>query len=190
MPVTPITEALLDRAFVEEEWPILGDVIPTPEEESKMMERASCSLNKGCAAMGLQGTCCPAPSGIYLGCCDARPGGARPMQNDWRSLLYADLAVIDKNLAWERLSVMKGYGSGGSRTNYLLWTATRDLPSGAPITTFPVNYTAAIEASCSKNTNCDAMGLTGLCCPAGNGMMLGCCPKVVAKIVSSPTSDS
>jgi hypothetical protein len=101
------------------------------------------------------------------------------MQNDWRSLLYADLAVIDKNMAYEKLSVMKGYGTGGSRTNFLMWAATRHFPSGDPTGTHPVNYTAAIDPRCEYNSNCNALGLSGLCCPAANGMILGCCPKVV-----------
>eukprot|EP00930_Biecheleria_cincta_P003617 TRINITY_DN104547_c0_g1_i1.p1 TRINITY_DN104547_c0_g1~~TRINITY_DN104547_c0_g1_i1.p1 ORF type:complete len:253 (+),score=37.64 TRINITY_DN104547_c0_g1_i1:218-976(+) len=30
---------------------------------------AACSANPGCAKLGLQGDCCPAPSGVVLGCC-------------------------------------------------------------------------------------------------------------------------
>ena len=109
------------------------------------------------------------------------------MQNDWRSLLYADLAVIDREEAWDRLEEMKSYGSGGSRANFLLWAATRSPPSGADKTTFAVNYTLAIEPQCDKNSACMALGLPGSCCPTSSGVMLGCCPTVVPPPSESST---
>lgn len=75
MPVTPATALLLDRDFVQEQWPLLGSVLPTPEEAKKAEAKVVCSANKACQAIGLGGDCCPAPSGIYLGCCDPRSSG-------------------------------------------------------------------------------------------------------------------
>jgi hypothetical protein len=78
MPITPATSLLLDRDFVSEEWPVLGSSLPSPEEEEMAAAKVVCSVNKACAAIGLGGNCCPAPSGVYLGCCDPRPGGMFP----------------------------------------------------------------------------------------------------------------
>lgn len=81
------------------------------------------------------------------------------MQNDWKSLLYADLAIINRDIAWSKLLEMKGYGSGGSRSNYLFWAATRPPSSALIIETHSVNYTETISPFCDKNSNCDALGI-------------------------------
>jgi hypothetical protein len=107
------------------------------------------------------------------------------MQNDWRSLVYADLAVLDRDVAWNKLIAMQSFGSGGSRANFLLWTATREAAKGLDISTHMVNYTAAISPKCEENSGCYALGLPGLCCPVASGLMLGCCPQVVATTLVS-----
>jgi hypothetical protein len=33
------------------------------------------------------------------------------------------------------------------------------------------------SVSCENNPTCHALGLTGLCCPTGEGTLLGCCSK-------------
>ena len=44
IPVTPATALVLDQAFVESEWPVLGYFLP---EQTNIVVEASCALNPG-----------------------------------------------------------------------------------------------------------------------------------------------
>mmetsp|Transcript_44696 Transcript_44696/g.107820 ORF Transcript_44696/g.107820 Transcript_44696/m.107820 type:complete len:168 (+) Transcript_44696:103-606(+) len=63
-------------------------------------------------------------------------------------------------------------------------TTTETAPSSVPASTASssssssttTTSTTATKASCSENKVCEKLGLTGLCCPTGEGTMLGCCP--------------
>ena len=81
------------------------------------------------------------------------------MQDEWKSLIYVDHAVIDRDTAWNQIKSIQGFGSGGSKTNSLFWVASR-LPA---LTNY--NSTAhvpdvknSVKAACSSNSACDAMG--------------------------------
>ena len=44
--------------------------------------------NLGCRALGMIGQCCPTAEGSFLACCDT----VGQMQDEWKSLIYIDLA--------------------------------------------------------------------------------------------------
>jgi hypothetical protein len=49
-----------------------------------------------CRGLGITGLCCPTPEGVLLGCCDSQQTSnssvTAHMQDEWRGLLYCDLA--------------------------------------------------------------------------------------------------
>lgn len=40
-------------------------------DQGDSKDAKSCAANAACAELGLTGNCCPSPTGVYLGCCDA-----------------------------------------------------------------------------------------------------------------------
>lgn len=59
-------------------------------------------------------------------------------------------------------------------------STTEEAPVAAPVSSVSVEDTksrssSSSSASCSANKACDKLGLTGLCCPTGEGITLGCC---------------
>ena len=73
------------------------------------------------------------------------------------------LLVVDRDVAWNQIKSITGFGPGGSKSNSLFWAASRNPP--------PVNYNGSAHAvdikgslrsSCSANSACDAVGNTDL----------------------------
>ena len=179
MPVTPATALLLDHAFVAAAYPVLARSLPLPVPAEMQL----CSASAACSALGMTGLCCPTAAGAFLACCDTASTGA-VMSDEWRSLIYQQHAVIDRDAAWTELAAMQNYGQGGSRANSLLWAATRgpplpELNATAVPSTDPL---ANIDKACAANSACVAQGLDiGDCCPAIDpkslkNLVLGCCP--------------
>ena len=50
------------------------------------------------------------------------------MQDEWKSLLYTDHAVLNRDEAWGQVQSLQGFGSGGSKTNSLLWVNQKPMP--------------------------------------------------------------
>ena len=64
----------------------------------------------------------------------------------------------------------------------LLWAASRPpAPPGSDITVHAPDYSGSILQTCAGNSACDAIGMTGKCCPSDNpaGVFLGCCPQLL-----------
>ena len=179
MPVTPVTAILLDQPYVMTQWPVLAARLPPPPPQGSRL----CANNAICASTGMTGLCCPTADGAMLACCDT-VGGAARMQDEWKSLIYIDHAVVDRDKAWDQVKATSGFGPGGSKSNSLFWVASR-LPalSGYNGTAKAADPKGAIKAACASNSACDAMGLVGQCCPTETtsqypGTVLGCCPTV------------
>ena len=51
--------------------------------------------------------------------------GLSLMQDEWKSLLYTDHAVLNRDEAWGQVQSLQGFGSGGSKTNSLLWVSQK-----------------------------------------------------------------
>jgi endo-1,3(4)-beta-glucanase len=106
---------------------------------------------------------------------------ASGIEEQWKSIIFADHAVVDKYAAKEELESITDYGIGNSRSNVLLWVATR--PYYGPFVfepTFP-NYAELIKPECAANSGCDVLGIVDLCCPTSNGDYLGCCPQLASE---------
>lgn len=100
--------------------------------------------------------------------------------------IYYIVVVQDSDLAWKQIMSVKYYGPGNSRTNSLYWVASRPLSHG-----YGNSSSAAMNAMntsqhmtrlsdmCAENSACDALGMTGKCCPTENNVRLGCCPVIV-----------
>ena len=104
MPLTPVTAALFDTAYVQRQWSVLGSrLAPTgpptdtppagPECSARpgmpltsthyttyhttlpyLLHRIIVCICIGCAALGLLGLCCPNPDGVMLSCCSPGNG--------------------------------------------------------------------------------------------------------------------
>lgn len=117
-----------------------------------------------------------------LACCNGTQNvGA--VSNEWLTYIYADHAVVNRDAAWSQMLSLTSFGTGGSKTNALYWTATRPPPlanySSSDVLDGP-QYGKYVQSSCTANSACDIAGLFGECCPTAgaNGIMLGCCPIV------------
>ena len=69
------------------------------------------------------------------------------------------LTVVDRDVAWNQIKSITGFGPGGSKSNSLFWAASRNPP--------PPNYNGSahgldikgsIKQACSANSACDAVG--------------------------------
>jgi len=121
--------------------------------------------------------------GVLLAQLDrGKPDVAAP----WRALAYADLAVVDRDGAWElAMSDLPeaDFDDGATKANLLHWIATRPLSDACPTIrahndTWPDK--GDIEVTCEANLACVAQGLSGMCCPQADGYMFGCCPVLKA----------
>ena len=120
MPLTPVTAALFDTAYVQRQWSVLGSRLAptgpptdTPPAGPECSARPGMSLPStlsatqyltyirtciciGCSALGLLGLCCPNPDGVMLSCCSPGNGngGAQGMNDEWKSYIIAIHAGI------------------------------------------------------------------------------------------------
>ena len=165
-----------------------------------------CAANSRCRELKVSGACCPTQDGVMLACCDTAhsskdssahkddvetfadtltPALEGPVQDEWKSLLFLDRAVIQRDIALLNIQAQKDFGSGNSKTNSLMWTLSRASPiAGYQGVPRAVTYVAPRE--CARNSACAASGMRGECCPAPEGWnewghfnstSLGCCPK-------------
>ena len=89
---------------------------------------------------------------------------------------------MDRDVSWNQIKSITGFGSGGSKTNSLFWVASRTpSPPNYNASVHVVDVKASLKSSCSANSACDAAGAIGMCCPTEGtgltpGVSLGCCP--------------
>lgn len=115
-----------------------------------------------CKSLGLQGACCPSPEGVYLLCCDSYTTNLNRLSDEWKAYVYALLAVVDRDSAWTQLDLLPGFGNGNSRTNALLWTASRPASAVFFNNTLRTPDSFGMRSACALNTACDAMGESSL----------------------------
>jgi hypothetical protein len=110
------------------------------------------------------------------------------MDDEWKYVILGVYAFVDRDDAWRRIMGQAYFGPGGSRTNALYWAASRppavagynaSARAGSPLT--------AMKSACVVNSACDAVGLTGECCPVGPGSSIAapgtylvCCGHIAA----------
>jgi hypothetical protein len=151
---------------------------------------ASCSAHPNCAALGLNGECCPVPpnaGGIRLGCCEPEVVASSPPPT---TPLPPPTPHTPPNLAAcsaHTQCAELGLGgdccpnSGGVRLgccNAVVEDASPPPPKPPP----------PDLSLCSAHTQCAELGLGGSCCPNAGGVRLGCCDAIVEE--SSPPSPS
>ena len=169
-----MTAALFDLSYVQQQFPVLAArAKATPALDPV------CSANAQCKAQGLDGACCPTTDGVFLGCCQT---GTSTM-DEWRAYTLADLAILDKNAAWDLALSLPNFGPGNSRANVLFWAASRPPPQtnfdlAAVATANATGRNMTLKSACAVNSACDALGMTGECCPNYDGAYLGCCAKI------------
>lgn len=155
MPVTPATALLFDQPFAALQYPLLASRLPPPVTP----EKQQCSSNAQCVSLGMAtGACCPTADGVMLACCDPDSSGSR-MQEEWKTLIYIDHAITDREASRQQILSAGGFGSGNSKCNALFWAASRpaaqstyDLIPHAP------EYAKSIKPSCAANSACDSAG--------------------------------
>ena len=96
---------------------------------------------------------------------------------EWRAIMFMDLAVIDRDAAFQNLVKLGDeIGPGASKTNALMWAISRPQPISHVKAAHKADHTAPQE--CAKISACDANGMLGNCCPNDDGGDLSCCPKI------------
>ena len=153
-----------------------------------------CQAIPKCAALGLTGDCCPNAEGTVLDCCGARTpsppvkkkesdgqqgvqeGEQTTITEEWRAVLFMDMAVVDRESAYEQLTKLSDVGPGASKTNALMWAVSRPYPTALTIPAHEAKH--EMPPDCKLNSACDASGMQGECCPGDDGGILACCPKV------------
>jgi hypothetical protein len=137
-------------------------------------------IEGGTGNLGLTGDCCPSPEGSYLGCCNTTLIGKGYMSDEWKSLIYINSAIINRDNAWNNIMQVNNFGQGGSKSNSLFWTASRSEPiSNSLVSNWSRDPHTYVKKECSANTACVALNVVGDCCPNEQGMFLGCCPTVI-----------
>lgn len=163
MPVTPVTTMLFDQNFAAQQYPLLASRLPPPVSA----EKQACANNANCLALGMtqQGSlCCPSPEGLTLACCDADANGVKPMQDEWKGLIYMNHAITDREAARQQILSADGFGIGNSKCNALFFAASRPVPT----TTYDLaprqpDFSHSIKSSCASNSACDSAGKSISC---------------------------
>lgn len=102
----------------------------------------------------------------------------------WKGFVIADHAIIDAQSAWEdaRDLFSPQLDAGLSKSQVLYWIATRSgfqAKNASSVSKHAHKKIAPKRASgkgtCETHPLCAKANLTGDCCPAGNGLNLGCC---------------
>lgn len=148
MPLSPVTAVLFDQNYVQQQYPVLAGRVPNLAPIAPL-----CIDNPQCKAQELTGQCCPALDGSMLACCQT----GSTNKDEWNSYILIDLAIVDKETAYNQLLQMSGFGQGNSRTNSLFWAASRS----PPVTGFNSSIKAiapVVKTSCASNSACDALG--------------------------------
>jgi len=112
-----------------------------------------CSENSACAALGLEGSCCPTVHGVELHCCDSVVASA-----DFST--FSDAQVDTQCSAHPACTGLSGE-----------CCPTQD---GVDLECC-YSDTALPAAACDAYPACQAAGLTGLCCATAEGVYLECC---------------
>mmetsp|Transcript_2085 Transcript_2085/g.6278 ORF Transcript_2085/g.6278 Transcript_2085/m.6278 type:complete len:363 (-) Transcript_2085:158-1246(-) len=98
----------------------------------------------------------------------------------WKAILGQIQAMADPKLGAETVDALADFGPGGSQAAAFYWLLTRDWGSAGDADV-GAEREANAEAdeqpdACLEVSSCRVLGLEGLCCPSGNGDVLGCCP--------------
>ena len=118
----------------------------------------------------------PGPTGGEQPKGEAKEEGETSITEEWRAVLFMDMAVVDRESAYEQLTKLTEVGPGASKTNALMWAVSRPNPMQIEIPPHEAQQVAPQE--CKYNSACDATGVLGNCCPGDDGAQLQCCPKV------------
>lgn len=120
-------------------------------------------------------------------------GEAGLVEDAWRGYNICNHAISDPNKAWLEAQGLSSLtmDSGLSKSQVLFWVSTRDgflssttieaVPEGLPGTddqsldpSLPLSEHSA-ESRCATHKTCVSQGLSGFCCPTGEGVLLNCC---------------
>ncbi|CAM9323676.1 unnamed protein product [Ectocarpus sp. 4 AP-2014] len=170
MPFTPITEDLLHRDYMEQEWPVLEAAFdgrePDPQWAGFIYLAASVVLPveawANLTALDIFDNGNSKTNSLYW--IATRPSGAEAYNESMFPVEVKVEAECSANSACQARGLTQGK----------LCCPTKDdgwlgcCPSGDGVPEGP--------SACSSNPNCVAAGLaTGLCCPGHSGEMLACC---------------
>ena len=66
---------------------------------------------------------------------------------------------MDRDVAWNQIKSITGFGPGGSKSNSLFWAASRNpAPVNYNGSAHAVDIKGSLRSSCSANSACDAVG--------------------------------
>jgi endo-1,3(4)-beta-glucanase len=107
----------------------------------------------------------------------------------WRGYVICDHAIIDPVAAWTEAQTLVSYelDAAISKSQVLYWISTRPgfalnassvdkvEPTSPSKTHGGSSSDSSSSASCESHPGCSGQGLSGLCCPTSDGVMLTCC---------------
>jgi hypothetical protein len=173
MPLTPVSSLLLPLNFSTQQFALLKARLLPPIS----IKDQQCESNRMCYELGLIGLCCPTSEGVVLSCCNVVSNSTlMRMQDEWKSFILITEAIINKDNAWNEVIKMNGFGLGNSKSNTLLFIATR-TENNIKINDISQNKSNLISRKCIENSPCVALGFSSSnCCPTNQNITLNCCP--------------
>lgn len=157
MPLSPISSYLFPSSFVKLQFPILRNRLMNYIDWKKNPKKIL--SNNGNVAENIT-------------------GDPNLISSEWLTYMLVNIAIVDKDNTWKLLLNESDFGTGNSLSNSLYWVASR-APSVLDLwnnKTDPSEI-VKIKVSCSSNSACDILGMTGLCCPTDQNIYLSCCPS-------------
>eukprot|EP00980_Cylindrotheca_fusiformis_P018056 scaffold5780_cov102-Cylindrotheca_fusiformis.AAC.3 len=148
-----------------------------PSDPPSVFMEPECSANEVCADLQLDGLCCPTVDGVMLACCNAQSGLQTSLPSDFPSAVPS-FSTLPSNEPTglpsaaptiSQSDVPSQVPSTPPSENPSI--AVSEVPSGSPSLSFAPTF----PAECSENQECAALGLTGLCCPTIDNVILECC---------------
>ena len=125
LPFTPISEELLARSWIQEEYPVLAEVDTHSIHPFK----------KFCYSLALH--ILP----FFSSQAYARP--SPPLSEGWKGYIVMAHAIIDPEAAWEEALQLTAYDDGNTKSNTLYWIASREPPQPPQPTDHPTPTTTA-----------------------------------------------
>lgn len=114
-----------------------------------------------------------------------------------KGYLICDLALLDSNKAFQDALKLRSYelDQAISQSQVLYFASTMaDFDDSNITSTDGEKSSDADSAYCADHSGCNALGLTGLCCPPSGGTNLGCCSQskggVIAASLTTETTDA
>eukprot|EP00931_Biecheleriopsis_adriatica_P095596 TRINITY_DN6918_c0_g1_i1.p1 TRINITY_DN6918_c0_g1~~TRINITY_DN6918_c0_g1_i1.p1 ORF type:complete len:949 (+),score=193.58 TRINITY_DN6918_c0_g1_i1:129-2975(+) len=157
-----------------------NETISSETASAEKLGVAACGRHPKCAALNLNGACCPNGAGVTMGCCEKAHVAPASKQGSSTFLGAAECGRHPKCAALHMEGACCPNAAGISMECCDKVTEKSDTSTDASLG----------EAACAHHPKCAVLNLTGACCPNGAGVSMGCCEGVAAPKDSSSSSEA